>query len=671
MQPITLDRFEGLYDRGDNDVAEPPHQLLASNLIFRSGHPLRRESFETILEQRIIRVYLYRREGFSDSAIALDTSGNIYHVTKIGTSTPESSIILTIEGMDDFGMAVIYDRAYISPLQSGRGMEEQFVYVYDGNNQARKAAGEIVETLLFSAEEGAAGNCAAGFRRLAIAYESASGHISVPSPSQPISVTTEAKKTIVVTLPDHPEWAVKQHLLVTAVAVGDEQAVENARLLVYYYAPGGRGLDATDRTVNLSYFENELLAEASELFDQLEELPAVTSILAWDNRLILAGRYLEPHVAWISAKARPESINSVNGYIEVRRAEGEGLTNVIAYGRILHAFKSGRSYQIIPNDNPPAFWQVFDLDPSVGAYHNGVAFSLDKKESIEDVYIVSSYRGLLMFNGTNFDVELSFKIRDIWENINRARAPESQVIVDTQSQRIYWLIPWDEGTIPKNRIMVGDYSNGMDPQAIRWSEWFALSQTAANSARLNIACIGIFSRRDEYGLISAAEGDLLASTPSFDLDRVRDEERIIKTDFQTSWIRTPDNRPVTVHEVHITIGKGVRKRTRRGTLRVRLINHDGISQDLGNIDNSAELIHRIPCSFVSDRFSILLSGGDGSNYGIDRITLMYTDTVKSYPVTHGAGESTVADDGDGPTAADEWWGVGEEWWGYNDEYWAV
>ena len=662
MPPVTIDKFNGLYLRGENDIPGLDHQVEAKNFIYRSGQPVRRPALVAAVNESYRQAWTWQRGGEKESLIAL-RGGALYHVTNITSGTPVETLLYTITGMDGFSCDALYDRVYISPIKAGRGMEDEKTYVYDGTSFMSAAAPMPTGTLTPTATS--RGGITAGFRRVAIAYETETGHISVPGPDTPPSVTTTSDNaTIQVAMPTPPTFAaggskyVKKHLLISDIVETEFQGDTYARQLVYYYAPDGRDLDLDDSSIDLDFLDSELVAEASELFDQLEEIPAGTQVLAWANRLLVLGSDDDPHIMWVSESGRPERINSVNGFLEIERSKGIGLTNAIGYYSSIHVFKESRSDIVLPNANPPAFWDSIPLDPSVGTHCNGISFTIGEKQVVRDRYLVCSSQGLMMFDGRSFSSDLGWKINEPW--IARARNFEHRacVTIDTQNLLVHWLIPDRIGTQEMNRLFVGEYSDGLSFDSMRWSEWTPELNTAREPIRHVFLVNSLAGWRSGICLNSGA----CISSSTMNRDSFGGVTQAIRTELQTSPVRNPLNYAFVVNKVDVLTGPGYASSEVNGHLSVRLLHKDR-SFTLGTVDNSLGL-NTLPTQIQSERLAVRLLGQDASNFGIERITMHMGDAVRQLPI--GMVDRSVPD-GDGPEGS--YWGYNGAYWGYNGAYW--
>jgi len=149
-QPIVIEEFNGLWQRGDEDSVPLDHFSNCNNVqYFESGFETR-DGLDTLIAQgNVLRIYNYKLTS-GESLLILDTNGDIYHALLDPADTVFGPI-LSITAMTDFNFHSEFGRAYITPFRTEtdpngisfqRGLENDFVYVYKGDGTAaRKAAG--------------------------------------------------------------------------------------------------------------------------------------------------------------------------------------------------------------------------------------------------------------------------------------------------------------------------------------------------------------------------------------------------------------------------------------------------------------------------------------------------------------------------------------------------
>jgi hypothetical protein len=118
-EPVVIESFNGLWDRGDAESCPLDHFTQADNIqFFHSGFqtrdPVDKYQSPSTALGRIVRVYNYVMQT-GQSLLVLREGGDIFHV--IGSSTVYGPI-LSIADMEDFGFVAYNGRAYITPFKS-------------------------------------------------------------------------------------------------------------------------------------------------------------------------------------------------------------------------------------------------------------------------------------------------------------------------------------------------------------------------------------------------------------------------------------------------------------------------------------------------------------------------------------------------------------------------
>ena len=533
-QPTVIDKFMGLWKRGDPEDTPLDHFEDGENFQFTSGNDIVtrdgidiHQSVEIPLSN-IKRIYNYPTIT-GNTLIVLVTNdagaGEIYHVVN---STTVYGPLLTIAGMTDFAFIPYAGRAYISPFASftvgelnvEKGLQNQFLYVYAGDGTAaRKAAGDSLAGSLIIAN-GLAGYTDAGFHLFAFVAETISGYLTPPGaitgfttvPSQSVSfgnipvgnsntqilstyipgifndnddsyednlvflkpenelflfedidkesglVTTyPSSRTSVVQNP----YIVRRHLVATKVITnfnGDSQGY------TFYFVPGGTIENNTDLFLNnISFYDADLLEEASYLFDNYPAIPAGAVLTMYRNRLIVAATYEDISVGLVSTAGEPEAIDQILGLIEVP-PDGNPITNGQELRDLLYVTKRSRTVAFTDNGDDPVTWPMVLIDNALGTFVHGIATVLDSGASTVDYLIVATYQGISLFNGRYIAPELSWKIEDLWKALDRNEFRKIQIINAPIQKQLYIVLP-------TNDVLVGNYALGMDPMKMRWTVW--------------------------------------------------------------------------------------------------------------------------------------------------------------------------------------------------------
>ncbi len=458
--PIVIEDVNGLYDRSTFDDSTPENHLtVADNLVYsQRGFGTRSGTSLVNSVGSILRFVRYKRLDEVSRFLILSTGGNLYDSTNLGVP------ILTLPSMVDFSAVQYYNRIYISPHNRIRGIENEYVYVYDGTT-CRKAGGTVPSGTLIAANSALSGNVDAGTHLFAISFESSSGHITRPGPALYGVVLADGTHQIDISgIPIGPVGTVARRILATR-RIPDYAGNQNN--YIFYFVPTGRIANNSATTATVNFFDGDLLTEADYLFDELSDIPAGIGIGVYSESLITWGEYNNPSVVRISKQGDPESFSAISGYITIAPNDAGGVMNASEFRDSLYIMKGTRTYvttRDTVNSDSPIFWRITNVDEGIGTGPFGIASVLDTGGPNTDSLIVAARVGLMIFNGLFMQPELTWKISSLWQSMNYANFNSIQVFNDVVTQRIYTLMP-------DSTILVGDYKNGLSFQSIRWARW--------------------------------------------------------------------------------------------------------------------------------------------------------------------------------------------------------
>lgn len=462
-EPISFNEFLGTFDRGEDEVVPPGYFKDSRNVRFiNGGVETRGGTALSITLASVKRAAIYKRIGEAPRLLLLDATGQLWDSTNLVTP------ILSIASMSDFSMVSMFNRAYITPHNGLKGLPGEKVYVYSGSGLARAAAGTAPSGFsLGAAESGSSGNCEAGDHVYAVAFETESGFISGYGGYVRLTQTGGFQVDLSA-LPLGPAGTAARVLVATKRILAFNGDFVNQ---TYYFVPNGRIAGNVVTTATVSFFDADLVDEASYLADQLSEIPAGVGIGIYRGRLITWGEDANDSVIRASVSGEPESHSATEGFITVNPGDsGGGVRNCAEYRTQLLAFKGQRTYVTQDNNNNPVFWEVTSLDMSIGTECHGIGKVLDFGESLQDRLFVADRAGLQLFAGTFSDTEITFPISDIWDRITKAHFHTVEVAVDPIASRVYIAAPLDGATAPSH-LIVGDFQNGLSVDKIRWTLW--------------------------------------------------------------------------------------------------------------------------------------------------------------------------------------------------------
>jgi len=400
-----------------------------------------------------------------------------------------------------------------------KGLPNEFIYVYSGDGSpARKAAGEPLSGTL-TISNGIAGHTDAGFHLFAIVAETNTGYLTPPgaitgfttSPGSSVSfgniptglLTTITKGQF---FPDNifenPDQFIDEQLfldkitsipLIDTTLIGEEERYStvnpsysiniigspyivkrhlvatkkitnyngNPEGYTFYFVPNATIANNTDTFLNdISFYDQDLLDDASHLFDNYSEIPAVASLCIYRGRLIACASYDNINFAVASHPGEPEAIDQIDGLLAVV-PDANPITNCIEYRDVLYIMRRARTVSFNDNDDEPATWKPVTVDTALGCPVHGIATVLDSGGSNVDFLIITTLQGISIFNGKYITPELSWKIENFWAQQSRNNFRKIQILNANIKKEIYCILP-------DGRLLVGNYANGMDPMKMRW-----------------------------------------------------------------------------------------------------------------------------------------------------------------------------------------------------------
>jgi hypothetical protein len=500
-EPITLSNFKGLWQRGNVDEVPPDHFTDCNNIKFiangnvatRPGVDLHQDVMGPL--GNVLRIYNYiTSDGNTLLVLVKDTvmglpGASLYHVVD---STTVFGPILSLQVMNDFGFVAYGGRAYISPsgtfvdgnIRYQTGLPTEFLYVYDGSNNPgslARAAGGAKPTGAIVPANGVAGNTDAGFHLFGVVFETDTGYLTAPGAFAGFTTSSTSSVSFSSVPVSGDSFVVKRHIVATKVIPtynGDTTGY------TYYFIPHAEIPDNVTTTLNnISFFDADLLEDASRLLDNFTNPPAGVNLTLYHNRLVLCTTNLNISTVYVSELGEPEAFNQVDGVKDVP-PEGNPITQIQELRDVLYVFKRSKTLSYVDKEDLPATWPLSSVDQALGCPIHGIASVIDVGASNIDYLIIATFRGLAIFNGRYNLPELSWKISNFWQNLNKSNFNNIQIINDSINQ-IFYIVLTD------GRILIGDYQNGLDPQQIRWAPWeFSFHVTTVALTNINDLIIG-------------------------------------------------------------------------------------------------------------------------------------------------------------------------------------
>lgn len=473
-KPVNISKFNGLWDQGDIDSTPQDHFSDCGNINYfgfnsfktRPGIGISQDVDSPL--QNIKRIYNYPQPTQNTLLILTYTAGvgEIYHFVN---STTIFGPVLSITGMTDFTFAPYGGRAYISPFTTfaageiniEKGLQNEFLYVYLGDGTlARKAAGTTPSGTLTIAN-GAAGFTDAGLKVFGVVGETDSGFLSAPCALASFS-TSATQSVSFGTVPTFTgaQW-VKRHIVASISIPSFNGNLEQYQL---FFIPDAVINNNTDNFINdISFYDADLLEDASNLFDILGEIPAGCHLTLYHGRFVLTTTFDDINSAIVSLNGQPEAFSTIDGFLGVT-PDGNPITNGQEMRDIFYLTKRNRTIAYTDNGDEPDTWEPTVIDLALGSCVHGIATVLDSGSTSVDFLIISTYRGICLFNGKYILPELTWKVYNRWLNLDRNKFGNIQLINDPINTILYCILP--DGT-----ILTGNYSNGLDPMKIRWAPW--------------------------------------------------------------------------------------------------------------------------------------------------------------------------------------------------------
>lgn len=520
---IIIDDFRGYYNRGENESIPKGYALDSRNNEFVDrGIRTRFGAQLYFTKSNIVRIHFV-----NDRFFILTSSGgtgNIFDSTTIGTS------ILALTGMTDFKIIFANNRYYISPMENIYGglpiASSGFIYIYDGvpANGTRKAGGVKPTSGPSAATSATAGVVETGQRLFAVAYETNTGFITPPNATWTLYTGPGGKKVDLTSIPTTAVAAVtKVHILVTKKIIGYSGNQLDYQLFFLTSVAEGT------TSVTVDFFDSSLVASADYLLSILEEVPAGSDLTAYRGRLIVSGAHLiggednsTTGLPLVSVAGNYEQFSSLNGFCIIDPADisSLGVKKAISYRGTLYFHKLNRTYATQDSGAEPTTWIVIQVDAAHGCGSYGTARVLDSEGNSDDIYLIAGRSGLYVYNGSFNSRPLSYNIQELWENINIEG--RSQLVINPQTKSIYITINNAAGDGVIDRVLYGDYSDGLSWDKIRWDIW-----EFANIPR----SITLFKGADRYALAYSADSNIYCL-----YDQTQDDEGAAITNYYETYL---------------------------------------------------------------------------------------------------------------------------------------
>lgn len=323
-----------------------------------------------------------------------------------------------------------------------------------------------------------------GLHLIGVIYETDTGFLTAPGPEFFGAMTfVNVKKGIGVSnIPVSPDSFVTKRHLVSTKAInnynGDQKGYQ------FFFIPEGTIDDNVTTSLNLNFYDADLLEDASYLIDNFSEIPAGSGLATYNGRLVLFNTNTDKGIVYLSAPGEPEAIDQVDGILLPPDRTDE-IWNAQEFRDILYIFKRNRTIPYIDNGDVPSTWaEQTPVDQGIGAAVHGIAQVLDSGGVNIEFLLIAHFGGLYVFSGTYIKPELSWKIEDLWLDMDRADFIFLQIMNDSINKKIYICLP-------NRKMLMADYKNGLDYKSIKWHSWrFDIEATTIALLDFNTLIIG-------------------------------------------------------------------------------------------------------------------------------------------------------------------------------------
>ena len=300
----------------------------------------------------------------------------------------------------------------------------------------------------------------------------------------PASLNADGIHTVNVTnIPTGPSYVVQRILLATQ-AGGSE----------FFFVPNGVIYDNTSTSLEVDFYDTDLVISADYLFDIMEVIPGGTGLCKYNGRLVLVGAFFYDQTALISNVGDPETISTVSGYVSIPiENDGNSLAACAILRDTLYLFRGVGFWNTQDNGGDPSTWPVNVTDLTVGSTQKGLAgFTTTQSGASDtgDILLLCSKEGIYIFDGVVRRPELTFKIQDIWSTIPLTNSfggfINVQVAQSVWTHQLFIAYPSTPSSVYADALLVGDYDPApgiIDPIGIRWSRFkFPITPTCIKTS---------------------------------------------------------------------------------------------------------------------------------------------------------------------------------------------
>lgn len=339
------------------------------------------------------------------------------------------------------------------------------------------------------------GYCDLGLHVLGVVFETDTGYLTAPGPEFfAVQTFVNDQKSIELhNIPVSPDSHVVKRHVVSTVALnhfnGNNRAGESEFQM--FFVPGGEINNNTDTNKMLSFYDSELIDDASHLIDNFPEIPAGVGLGSYNGRMAVWGIHggddaTIRSLCYFSAKGEPEAIDQVEGFVKFP-VDGKPLTNGQEFRDVFYLFKQTKTAVTVDNGQSPAFWgdgTAVILDHGLGASVHGICKVLDSDGVNVEYILIVDWTGIMVFNGRYLFPALTFKIETLWHELHRNFFATIQILCDSIEHQLYMILP-------NKQMLYADWSDGLDAKNIKWTPWtFDIETTTIALIETNKLLIG-------------------------------------------------------------------------------------------------------------------------------------------------------------------------------------
>jgi hypothetical protein len=193
----------------------------------------------------------------------------------------------------------------------------------------------------------------------------------------------------------------------------------------------------------------------------------------------------------VSKVEDPESHDGLSGFVSVAENNGQAIRSCFAIRNNLYICKE-RSMWVTADDgqSDPDGWEVDNVSSTVGTYSiNGVGLG-------DEWGAIAARDGLYLFGANPYSAvastmsKMSQEIQPTWNTINWSNGHLVWVVADNKQKRVYVGVPYGSSAAAVNKLLVLDYTAGMEEEQRQWTVWAipansgTLAERASGNAEL-------------------------------------------------------------------------------------------------------------------------------------------------------------------------------------------